>query len=814
MKHPKHCIKRFILGTLLYISSACDIHAQSTVQGVVVSETGEPLSRISVALLHATDSVLVKAVLSDTTGAYQFSNIPKGIYLLNFTYTGFKQLYSLPYSITGDGQTTIAGVTKLPKESMQLSNVTVTAKKPLFEQKIDRLIINVRNSVTSAGGTALQVLERSPGVVVDRQNNALSMNGKDGVLVMINGKENRIPVSALLQMLAGMNAGNIEKIELIAAPPANYNAEGNAGIINIVMVENNNDGINGTVTGSIGVGKSKITSSGLNFNYRKGKTNFYGDYSFSATDMYQLFLRHRQNDFAGHTKSLERRNDRYPDTKNFSGRTGVDIQLSQKTTFGAVVSGYINNWEMDMDTKTDYFTDQQLDTMVRMKVDERDYWKSYTANLNVYHIFRQEENISVNLDYLYFRARNPVDYITSFFNGTDDFLFEEEMRTRKLTPITFWIGSVDYNRKLGKNIQMQAGVKLTSSGFKNDVLVQKLSQNDWVTDPGFSANYELNEEVRAAYILISSPIGSKLTLKAGLRYENTQSVLLNTGNHQKVVDRRYGKLFPSLFLNRKIDDNSSVNFYYSRRITRPTFNVLAPFTVFTDPYTLVTGNPALQPSIADVITAGYSYKKYIVSLSYTYEADAIARFQNIVDPATNIEMVSPENLENLRTIALILSAPVTPTKWWTMQYNVSAKWQQSNSFYKTLPIVIQQKNWRITGLQSFKLPKSFVVEISGSYQSADLSGRVIRKSFGSLDLGLQKKIGDKGKIAITAIDILNTMRSRTYQDISEQHFSTRTNFQFTQRMIKLTYTQGFGNNKLKEKRRRADNAEEERKRVE
>lgn len=814
MKYFKDCIKSFILGSLLYTSSAWNIQAQSKVQGVVVSETGQPLSRVSVALMNATDSVLVKAVLSDTIGAYQFSKIPKGIYFLNFTYTGFKQLYSLRYSITDDGETIIAGITKLPKETIQLNNVTVTVKKPLFEQKIDRLIINVQNSVTSAGGTALQVLERSPGVVVDRQNNTLSMNGKDGVLVMINGKENRIPVSALLQMLAGMNAGNIEKIELIAAPPANYNAEGNAGIINIVMVENNDDGIHGSLTFTLGAGKSKMASSGLNFNYRKGKANFYGDYSFSASDMYQLFLRHRQNDFAGHTKELERTNDRHPEIKNFSGRTGMDIQLSKKTALGAVVSGYVNNWDMKMDVQTNYFTDQQLDTIIRMKVDEKDYWKSYTANLNVYHVIRENENISVNLDYLYFRARNPVDYTTSFFNGTDDFLSREEMTTRKLTPIIFWIGSVDYNRKLGKNIQLQTGVKLTSSGFKNDILVQRLSQNDWVTDAGFSSNYELNEEVQAAYISISTPIGNKMNLKAGLRYENTQSVLLNTSSHQKVVDRQYGRLFPSLFLNRKIDDNSSVNFYYSRRITRPTFNVLAPFTIFSDPYTLVTGNPALQPSIADVITAGYSYKKYIVSLSYTYDADAIARFQNIVDQTTNIETVSPENLESLQTLAFTMSAPITAAKWWVMQYNISGKWQQSKSIYKSLPIVVQQKNWRITGSQNFKLPKNFVFEISGFYQSADLSGRVIRKSFGSLDLGLQKKIGDKGKIMITAIDILNTMRSRTYQDIQEQHFSTRANFQFTQRMFKLTYTQGFGNNKLKEKRKRADNAEEERKRVE
>jgi hypothetical protein len=529
--------------------------------------------------------------------------------------------------------------------------------------------------------------------------------------------------------------------------------------------------------------------------------------------LYQVFRAWRKIGFGGSIKENQSVSYRDPVTKIFNGRMGIDIQLSKRTSVGAIVSGYTNNWSMKANTQTWLSADGQLDTIIHASIDELNRWKNFSANLNVYHVLGKDESLSVSLDYLYFRDRNPVNYFNGYFNGSNNFLYSSEIKSNKLTPIRFWIGSTDYSKKLGKSTELQAGIKLTFSGFTNDILVSRLVQNIWTPDESFSANYELNEDIEAGYISANTSLDLKTTMKAGLRYEYTNSGL-NTKANQKIVDRHYGRLFPSLFLSRKLNDNSSVNFSYSRRITRPTFTELAPFTIFLDPNSFTTGNPGLQPSIANVLTAGYSYKSYIFLLSYTHDADAIARFQPKVDPATNKQFTSSENMKSLRTLALTISLPFNPAKWWSMQNNIIGKWQQSNSFYKNAAIVVEQKNFRITSMQSFRLPGNFVVEVSGYYHSAELIGRSVRNSFGTLDAGIQKKTGKSGKLNFTVSDILNTTNGSVDTNIPNEDFFSHRLFQFTRRMFKLTYTQSFGNNKLKGKRNRADNSEEERKRVE
>jgi outer membrane receptor protein involved in Fe transport len=556
-----------------------------------------------------------------------------------------------------------------------------------------------------------------------------------------------------------------------------------------------------------------MASAALNFNHRKGKINLYGDYSYIVNDLQQVFRFYRAVDFGGAIKENETFIDRSPVTKDFSGKLGMDIQLSKRTTLGAMVSGYTNYWSMRAAGQTLLSANQQLDTIIRTDIYEIDNWKSFNTNLNIYHVLGKDENLSLNLDYLYFRAENPVAYNNDYFTAANDLLYNTQVKSSKLTPIRFFIGSTDYSRKLGNSIELQAGIKLTFSGFTNDILVTRWQQNTWNTDEDFSANYVLNENIQAGYISVNSNVDARTNVKVGLRYEYTNSQL-DTRDKQKLVDRHYGKLFPSLFLSRKLNDQSALNVSYSRRITRPTYNELAPFTIFGDPNSFTTGNPSLQPSIADAVAAGYSYKNYIFSLAYTYDAGAIARLQPKIDPATNKQIISSENMNNLQTLAGTISISVKPAAWWSMQYNIAGQWQESNSMYKDAVIIVVQRSFRMSAVQSFRLPKKFVLEVSGYYQSADLRGRSIRRPFGSLDLGLQKGVGEKGKLSLTGTDLLNTTIAKGYINIPEEKLVFRRTLQFTQRQFKLTWSQGFGNNKLRGKRNRADSAEEERKRVE
>ncbi|MEO6549697.1 MAG: hypothetical protein ABIN94_16975, partial [Ferruginibacter sp.] len=260
------------------------VQAQSSMQGNVAFLNHKPASYATALLLHAKDTSLARAVICDKDGLYQFDSLVIGDYIIAASFSGYKQVYSNILSIRTNGKSVVSALT-FTEQTTVLTDVTIKAKKPLLEQKIDRLVINVANSITSAGNTALEILERSPGVIVDHQNNTISMDGKNGVVIMLNGKISHMPISAVVQMLSGMTAGNIEKIELITTPPSSLDAAGNAGYINIVLKENNNYGTNGAYTISAGYGKGWVTSASINLNHRKGKINIYGDLSYSRVEL-------------------------------------------------------------------------------------------------------------------------------------------------------------------------------------------------------------------------------------------------------------------------------------------------------------------------------------------------------------------------------------------------------------------------------------------------------------------------------------------------------------------------------------------------
>ncbi len=223
-----------IFLTVVFLLASPSLFSQAQISGAIYSAEGKPLPFANVLLLTAVDSALVRGGISGDDGSFVFPKIAANEYRLLLTMVGFSDQYSAPIHLA-TGQQLAPDPFVLRENVETLDAVQVVAKKPLFEQKIDRMVVNVANSVTSAGSNALEVLERSPGVVVDRMNGAISMAGKNGVSVMINGKLTRMSSDAVIQLLEGMNADNIESIELITTPPSNFDAEGNAGFINVVL---------------------------------------------------------------------------------------------------------------------------------------------------------------------------------------------------------------------------------------------------------------------------------------------------------------------------------------------------------------------------------------------------------------------------------------------------------------------------------------------------------------------------------------------------------------------------------------------------
>lgn len=781
--------------------------AQVSIHGFVKTPENKPISGASVLLLMKKDSALVKGTISRGTGDFSFEDILPGNYILSLSMAGFEPLYHDSFTVKGNADVE-AGTLVLTKETLELNAVTVIAKKPLFEQKVDRMLINVKSSITAAGGTALEVLEKSPGVVVNRQSNSIALNGKNGVVLMINGKVSYLPMDAAVQMLSGMSASNIDRIELITSPPANFDAEGNAGFINIVMLDNPDKGFNGSSSLTMGYGNGYSPQGAVNFNYRNKKINLFGDYSFTWKNELQNWdFFHSLTAQSVYTAN-ESHSERHTEEGQQIAHLGMDIRLSSKTIVGAIVGGYLRRWDMTAYNNLFITKNSTRDTSVSITNTEVNQWKHFMANINFSHDFKSEENISADLDYLYYKYTNPNDYINDYFDGSGAGLGNELTRSRKLTPFIIWALKIDYKKRLSKKMNLEAGAKLALSEFTNDVSVETFRQSNWMKDPELTSNFHLKENIAALYTSFSIAATENIDVKLGLRYEYTSSNL-GSAQQQNIIDRKYGRFFPSLFVSHKLDDNNSVNVSYIRRITRPTFKDMAPFVIFIDPYTFFSGNSGLQPAFSDTYKADYIFKSFVFSLSYTNENGSIASYQAKTS-ADNRQIFAAENLENTKTANISFSLPFKITSWWNMQNNIMVNWQKLSAVFSKGPFSAEQKNYSFNSAQNFRLPHNYSMEISGSYQSKSLFGAAVVSPMWLINYGIQKKFrNDKSRLRFAVDNIFNGSVFKTVTNIPSENIYSAFNVAFNFRTFKLTYSYNFGNNKLKDKRTRRTASEEE-----
>jgi outer membrane receptor protein involved in Fe transport len=688
----------------------------------------------------------------------------------------------------------------------------------MFEQKIDRMVINVKSSIADAGGTALEVLEKSPGVTINRQNNNIALNGKNGVTVMINGRISYMPADALVQFLAGIPAGNIEKIELITTPPTKYDAGGNGGYINIILINNPYAGFSGSYFIAAGYGDRESGAAGINFNYKTARVNFSGNYTYTYNHTIQTstaFTRYVRagNIFTNNSFSYR---DAISQVQNL--RIGMDYQLNTSTTIGVLMSGYNSRWFMIASNGVTINQNNALDTTI-ISVDhpELNLWQNATGTLSFQHAFKPGQRLYIDVNYIYYRDNNPNNYSTDFYGNTKEILFHEDLRSGKITPIHFQVYSADYTTPLGKKITMEAGVKMSLSDFTNEVNADYLKQGNWIPDFNLSAKYSLKENTGAAYASFNISLNSKLSMRAGLRYEYTTSDL-STKDTAHILKNKYGELFPTIYFSRRINENNSINISYSRRINRPAFNDLAPFTIFFDPKTFYSGNPALQPAIANTIQAGYGFRNANITLSYTYETNTIGNFYfqvQKVDTTSGIVYLSPRNFNSAQYLTSGISLPVTVNKWWTMQNNITLNWRQVNSSYERAPVILNYFDYSLYSTQHFTLAKDLSFELTGLYSSAGYQGTEKIKPLYQFGAGLQKKLGNKRDILrLTANDVFNSGSNfRITNNLPVAGVMVGRNFNFRLAVYKITYTHNFGTNTLKVKTERSTGAEDELNRV-
>jgi len=801
--------------TLLFFSFSIHCFAQTAhnISGLVSETNGNGLPFANVLLLKSSDSALVKGIVTLENGKYTLENVKQGNYLIMSSIMGYQSTYSKPFYLnTGYKVETLVLI-----EGEALNEVEVVAKKPLYEQKIDRMIINVASSIISTGSSALEVLERSPGVIIDRQNSAISLVGKSGVAIMINGKESYMPASSVVQLLQGMSSDNIETIELITTPPANFDAEGNAGFINIALKTRTDAGLNGSYSLSAGVGNGNTTSDNISFNYRKHKINIFGNYSFLRNSQGQIFTFNRsfinENNIPVNVTTIT---DRDPIQRNHAIRSGIDYQVSDKTVIGLLLWANDNKWTMDAINQGQETQNGIPSSFFELLNTERNQQQHIGSNINLKHNFKDKGYISFDLDYLKYHIENPTVYTNSFFDGSNNFLRKELTESDKTTPINITVGKVDYSNQLNNKIKLEAGVKAAFNNFDNDVIVGTFSGQDFIEDPDLTNISNLKERIFAGYGSLNYNISDKTNLQLGLRYEHTDSEL-NSDKQGKVVDRAFGEFFPTAYISHTINDTLNFNFSYSRRITRPTFNDMAPFVIFFDPGTFFAGNPAIQPAISNSVKFDINYRSIILSSQYSIEDGTISRFQSRFDEENERLIFAAANLDQTKIFSLTLGLPITFASWWKMQNNFIYSNTKISNTVEGSHFNFEQNTLNISSTQSFTLAKDLTSEININYNGPSFNswlGTSTLEGFYSINIGFQKKLGDRwGTLGFKVNDLFDSVKWEVVTDIPEQNLNTKNTFDFMNRTFILTYSRNFGNRKLKSSRERDTGAEEEKKRV-
>lgn len=798
-----------IVGCLLI--GNCATFAQVTIKGKVQDRQGAALPFSNVVLLSAIDSSLVTGTISDDQGIFSFDKIKPSHYLINTLMIGYQSVIT-PFHIEEE-QTSASFIhITMLEDTTELDEVVIKAQKPLFEKQIDRTVVNVQSSITSTGKSALEILAKSPGVLVNRQNNTLSMYGKNGVSVMINGKMSRQPLEAVVQMLEGMSAANIDKIELITSPPAKYEAAGDAGIINIVMVENVDEGTNGSFGLTAGYNQGPTGGGNLNLNHRNKKINFFLDYALLSDKNESPWMQQRtlfgEVEFDRSVVSNQQRRHLLT-TQNL--RAGIEYTLNEKTSASILITGYRRNW--DMDGLTDNVNNVSPDSVINTTMDlyESNIWQSLAGGMGVTHQIDAQQHIGIDIDYLYYVNKNPSHYYNTRESNTGN-SEEELVDVTKNTPIHFKVAKIDYANQLSDQLRIEAGLKASFSSFVNAVSVNTLKEDQWIPNDDLSNLSDLDEKIWAAYASYDWKVSDALKIYGGLRYEYTDSYL-STPEEQGLVDREFGNLFPSINFSQKINEKSSINLAYARRITRPTFNDIAPFVYFTGPNAFFAGNPALRPAISDGIDLTYHHNSWWISLKYNDIKNNIGWLQPELNTDTNELVFRSQNMKYFRTWSISYSMPFSITPWWELQQDLSLYYQSYETAHLLPDFSDHAVSVSFNGTSTFTLPKDFAIELSGNFLSKQFWGVWEFEPMGQLDIGFKKKLkNNNGTLTLSFTDIFHTMVWKDEVVFPNGEAKISEIYDINAQSVNLTYVRTFGNKKLKSVNLKSA-SEEERKRI-
>ncbi len=801
---------------LLVFSVVATVAYSQKISGTVLDATGKPLDKTTVTLMNAKDSSIVKLAVTNDAGAYSIDAVP-GEYLVQTSHVGFGNSYSKPFAVSAD---VTVPATVLSKAGENLSAVVVTAKKPMIEVRADRTILNVEGTINATGNDALELLRKAPGVLVDKDDN-LSLAGKNGVQVYIDGKPSPITGADLAAYLKSIQAAQVESIELITNPSAKYEAAGNGGIINIKLKKNKSLGTNGNVNLGYNVGLFGKYNGGLALNHRNKKVNVFGNYNFNHSL--------NRNNFNLYRSLLDTIFDQHAVMQNLNTthgfKTGLDYFINAKSTIGVLINGNFNEGENTNFGRTDiiYEPTNVTDRLLIANNSAVSSRNNTNFNINYRNVQKGGKELNLDADYGLFRIRTNQFQPNVYWNPSQSSKLTE-LIYRFITPTNIDIFSMkaDYEQPFQKG-KLGVGFKVSQVNTDNNFGRYNVNNGTAMLDLDRSNEFEYGENVNAGYVSYNRAYKG-FAIQAGVRVENTNltgdSYPLNPDgtankNTSNSFKRNYTDLFPSAGITYNKNPKNQWGLSYSRRIDRPAYQDLNPFEMKLNEYTYQRGNINLRPQYSNIfsLTNTYGYK-LTTSLTYSHVADV---FTQLIDTAEESKsFISKQNLATQDVIALNVSYPFSH-KNYSFYVNTGGNFSKYEADFgggnRKINLDVFTYNIYMQHSYKFGKAKQWTAEASGFYNSPTIwQGTFKSIAMYSMDAGLQKTIfKGQGNFKVSVSDIFQTMRWK-----GESNFSGQQTIAFgtwESRQLRTSLTWRFGNSKVKAARQRKSSLEEEQKRT-
>ena len=814
----RELVFRNLLMTIGLLCTAA-LNAQTvSINGQILNTQRKGLPGISVLLLKYSDSSTQKTSVTDESGNFIFTQVSDGNWLVLAEAVGYKKYYS---SLITIAQKNIILPSILLQEAAakELASVTVVANKPFTEQKIDRTVVNVDALISNTGSNALEVLEKTPGVMVD-ENGGITLKGKTGVLILIDDKPTYLSAADLATYLRSLPSSALDKIELMDNPPAKYDAAGNGGVINIKTKKSKLKGFNGSVSASYGQSVYARTNESANFNYYTGKVNLFVNAGYSIQKGFRdLQIDRTYFDGAGHlTSDFKQTNYFTPVTRSPNIKVGFDHYVSPKTTWGIVYTGSVSNRNEYRPTFSYvYNASALLDSFIAANNTSTSFFKKNGVNLNYTHKYDSSDKVlGFDMDYIHYSSSADQSFQNSTYSNGGNLKSSQQITAVLPSNISIYAAKMDYSRSLAGKGKMEAGLKSSYVTSDNEANYFNVVSGVSSIDYNNTNHFIYKENINAAYLNFNKEF-SRFSLQAGLRAENTNGNGHQFGNMFKPdssFTKQYTSLFPTAFVSYKLDSagNDLLNLSYGRRIDRPNYQDLNPFVFILDKFTAFSGNPFLRPQFSNDFKLAYTHKnQFTISAQYIHTSDVQIE---TIEQNGSVFISRNGNIGKWDYLVLSLNATLHPAKWWVINtytdmfnYQVYSGQLYSGYILTKSAYFFEQMN------SQFTLGNGWSSEISGFYSSPRQTAQFDKIAFGQLNMGLQKKFwNNQATVKLAARDLFNTNTSTGFITNVPNVIAHYAN-KFHNQTFTLSFTYSFGKQSGNAEKRKVGSAESEAGRV-